>query len=281
MPSIEPTDNPPALLTSAICNYNRHPVHNPEAEMGATSTKVRLDVHNSEIPELCRSCEARHGGVCGVLTADQLLYLAKHSVKQTYDSGEELVATGQRMERYANIMSGVVKLTKLLADGRQQVVGLQFAPDFLGRPYAAQSTHTAEAATRVRVCSFPRSVIEEILRKSPEMERRLHEQCLSELDEARDWLLALGRKSASEKVASFLFMIASNVDPEQEPDNLPVRFELPLRRADIADFLGLTIETVSRHLTKLRKAGLVRIENNRTITVPDMAKLFEACETSA
>jgi CRP/FNR family transcriptional regulator, anaerobic regulatory protein len=248
--------------------------------MSTIPTKARVDVHNSDVPELCRSCESRHRGVCGALEPDQLLYLAKHSVKQTYGSGEELVTAGQKMKRYANIMSGVVKLTKLLADGRQQVVGLQFAPDFLGRPFASKSAFAAEAATNVRVCSFSRSVIEEILRKSPEMERRLHEQALVELDEARDWLLALGRKSASEKVASFLFMIASNLDPEVESEGGSIRFELPLRRVDIADFLGLTIETVSRHLTKLRKAGIIGIENNRTITVPSMARLFGACETS-
>ena len=96
------------------------------------------------------------------------------------------------------------------------------------------------------------------------------------MDEARDWMLTIGRKTANEKVASFLYLIATHIDPEAGVAKGPVRFELPLKRADIADFLGLTIETVSRQITKLRKSGLVEIENNRSVTVPDMARLYRA-----
>jgi len=102
------------------------------------------------------------------------------------------------------------------------------------------------------------------------MERKLHSQSLKELDEARDWMLTLGRKSAQEKVASFLYLIATHIDPEKTDKSC---FDLPLSRADIADFLGLTIETVSRQMTKLRKDNIIQIENNRHITVPDMAAL--------
>lgn len=238
----------------------------------------RQDVHNSDVPALCRACEARHKGICGALNAEQLLYLAKHTTRKVYEDEEELVAVGEEMERCSNILGGVVKLTKLLADGRQQIVGLQFAPDFLGKPFAGNTDVSAEAAGSVRVCSFPKSVLQEIVRRSHSMEHRLHEQALKELDEAREWLLTLGRKTAAEKVASFLHMIASNIDPELSEKSGPVRFDLPLKRADIADFLGLTIETVSRQLTKLRRARVIEIENSRTIIVPDMERLTEACE---
>ncbi|WP_312414472.1 helix-turn-helix domain-containing protein, partial [Shinella sp.] len=92
-----------------------------------------------------------------------------------------------------------------------------------------------------------------------------------ELDEARDWMLTLGRKTAQEKVASFLYLIATHVDPENIETTV---FDLPLSRADIADFLGLTIETVSRQFTKLRKENVIRIENNRHVSVPDMERLM-------
>ncbi len=241
-------------------------------------SEERKDIHNSEIPVVCRSCEARHRGICGVLTPDQLLYLSKFTNRTIYSESEELVSNGEQVERYANILSGVVKLSKLLIDGRQQIVGLQFAPDFLGRPFKSKSETTAEAVTDVRVCSFPKSVLETMIQKSPELERILHEQSLRELDEARNWMMTLGRKSASEKVASFLYLIGVNIDPEKNITMGPVSFQIPLKRADIADFLGLTIETVSRQLTKLRKSGIISIANNRSVVIPDMRALHRACE---
>ncbi|MEL6920113.1 MAG: Crp/Fnr family transcriptional regulator [Pseudomonadota bacterium] len=239
----------------------------------------RLDVHNSDVPAICRACESRHKGICGSLSPDQLVQLSKHTSKQTYASQAELVGVGDDVHSYSNILSGVVKLTKLMSDGRQQIVGLQFAPDFLGRIYSNTSNCTAEAATNVRVCSFPKTVLEEIIRNAPGLEHALHEQALRELDEARDWMLTLGRKTASEKVASFLYLIASHIDPEVETDDVrSVQFELPLKRAEIADFLGLTIETVSRQLTKLRKERIIEIENNRMVSVRSLDRLLAACE---
>jgi CRP/FNR family transcriptional regulator len=240
----------------------------------------RKDIHNSEVPIVCRSCEARHQGICGALNSEQLLYLSKYTNRSTYGESHELVSDGEEVERYSNILSGVVKLSKLLADGRQQIVGLQFAPDFLGRPFKSTSDTSAEAVTDVRVCSFPKSVLETMMRDSPELEHILHEQTLRELDDARDWMMTLGRKSASEKVASFLYLIGTNIDPDQDSTDNSVSFKIPLKRADIADFLGLTIETVSRQLTKLRKTGVVIIENNRLVTIPDMRSLKRACEES-
>lgn len=160
-------------------------------------------------------------------------------------------------------------------DGRQQIVGLQFAPDFMGRPFAENTDVEAVASTNVRLCSFPVSVLEELLDETPAMERRIYQQTMSELDEARDWLFALGRKSAREKVASFLLLIATHADPEQMGDKA-LQIELPLKRADIADFLGLTIETVSRQITNLRKAGVVEVIDRNRINIPNLGTLRQA-----
>ena len=238
----------------------------------------RKDVHNSQVPVLCRACEARHRGVCGTLTEEQLLFVSKHAVRKFLPSGTHLANEKEDVTTYGNILSGVIKLTKMLADGRQQIVGLQFAPDFLGRPFKRQTEIAAQAATEVKLCSFPAHVLDAMIKETPELEHRLHEQALKELDEARDWMLTLGRKTASEKVASFIHMIATHIDPDFENPNHIIRFELPLKRADIADFLGLTIETVSRQLTKLRKAGVIELENNRTVTVPSLSRLENECE---
>lgn len=242
------------------------------------SGKDRKDVHNSDVPNLCRACEARHKGICGALTPEQLLYLSKHTSKRVATVESEISAIGEETRNYSNILQGVVKLTKLMADGRQQIVGLQFAPDFVGRPFENTNALNVEAATNVRLCSFPKKVLEELISKSPDLEHRLHQQNLKELSEARDWMLTLGRKTASEKVASFLHLIATHIDPDRLETEGERRFELPLKRADIADFLGLTIETVSRQMTKLRKAGIIELEDNRHVFVPDMERLESACE---
>ena len=232
----------------------------------------RKDIHNSSMPVLCQACEARHRGVCGALTGSQLQYLNGHSNRREVDAGTELVADAEAVNNYSNILSGVVKLTKVLADGRQQIVGLQFAPDFLGRPFRQSSEINAEAATKVQLCSFPTSVIDHMIKDSPELKDKLLQQTLDELDEARGWMVTLGRKTAAEKVASFLYLIANNINPAVD-DGDAVTFDLPLTRSDIADFLGLTIETVSRQITKLRKAGVIEVENNRHVTVPDLDRL--------
>ena len=247
----------------------------------ARGREPRLDVHNSDVPVVCRACEARHRGICGALTPPELTRLSRHTVKQTVEGDSALVSAGDDVRHYSNILAGVVKLTRLTADGRQQIVGLQFAPDFVGRPFRSSSETTAEAATDVKLCSFPKQVMDEMIAGSPDLERRLYRQALDELDEAREWIFALGRKTAAEKVASFLLMIAENVDPEAPAVNRPIRFEIPLKRIDIADFLGLTIETVSRHITRLRKAGVIVVENNRTVTVPDLGRLKARCEVDA
>ncbi len=234
---------------------------------------VGENIHSGDVPVLCVSCEARHRGICGALTAEQLTSLARSSLKRRAIEGSELVGDAENVESYANVLSGVVKLTKMLSDGRQQIVGLQFAPDFLGRPFRIESTVTAEAATDVELCSFPRKAVERMMEQQPDLEHRLLQQTLKELDQARDWMVTLGRKTAAEKVASFLLMIARNIDPTASPARRSVAFDLPLSRAEIADFLGLTIETVSRQFTRLRTEDAIRIEHNRHIVVDDLGRL--------
>lgn len=228
---------------------------------------------SSDIPKVCKSCEARHGGICEALNTAELLVLNKVANRREWPAGTELIRHAEEIHTYSNVIGGVVKLTKTMTDGREQIVGLQFAPDFLGRPFQDESKVCAEASTRVSLCTFPKSAIDNLLENSSDLKQRLLEQSLTELDEARDWMLALGRKTASEKVAGFIHMIARRIDPEAVPETNTISFDLPLSRADIADFLGLTVETVSRQLTKLRKAGVVEIDHNRHFVIPDINRL--------
>ena len=234
-----------------------------------------MDLASSEIfetgtPVACRSCQARHGVVCGALSNAQLKELNRHSLRRKIEAGSEIVAQGSESSFYSNIMRGVVKLCKMMPDGRQQIVGLQFAPDFVGRPFVRESTLSAEAATDAEICVFPRNLLDSMIAETPELQRRLHDQALNELDAARDWMLTLGRRTAEEKVASLLHLIATHAEPQTA---VSTAFDLPLSRAEIADFLGLTIETVSRQMTRLRKRGVILIENSRHIVVPDLDEL--------
>ena len=239
---------------------------------------TRLDIHNSKTPNLCQSCEIRHKGMCGALSAEELVTLSRHTRQVRHDAGAQLSSEDTPITSYANVMRGVVKLTKVLEDGRQQVVGLQFAPDFVGRIYGQTNDVSVEAASDVELCRVPRAALEQMVADNPRLERRLMEQTLRELDEARGWMVTLGRKTAAEKVASLLHLIATHIDPlGKTVDEAAVEFDLPLSRSDIADFLGLTIETVSRQMTKLRTAGVITIVANRHIVVPDLARLKTRC----
>jgi CRP/FNR family transcriptional regulator len=232
----------------------------------------RDDGCDADIPANCRSCRARAGGVCRAMTPAQLAELGRYTVQKKIESGSELHGQGEPVVSYANILKGVVKLSKVLPDGRQQIVGLQFAPDFLGRPFARESALSVEAATDLEICTVSKPVLERIVGKNPDLERRLHDQALAALDEARDWMLTLGRKSAREKVASFLYFLAVHDDPHAGD---AIEFDIPLTRQDIADFLGLTIETVSRQMTRLRREGIIRVVDNRRVTISDMDKVTE------
>lgn len=232
---------------------------------------TRSDIHNSDVPELCKSCEVRHKGMCGALNATELSYLSKHTRQLSQPAGEELVGESTEVQAYDNIMRGVVKLSKTLEDGRQQIVGLQFAPDLVGRLYASESPLTAETASSVEVCRVPRAIMERLIEGNPTLRKRLMDQSLRELDEARDWMVTLGRKSAAEKVASLLLLVAMHMDPDAQGDRRI--FDLPVSRLDIADYLGLTIETVSRNFTRLRTDGIIQITANRHIEIVSLARL--------
>ena len=227
---------------------------------------------NQALPELCKQCTARHKGICGALSSKELTELNKISTQKEFSAGHTLVADEEEFPFFANVLEGVVKLSKILPDGRQQIVGLQFAPDFMGRPFHSESSLSVESATDTLLCAIPRKQFEEMLSKSPELQSRLLKQTLIELDASRDWLVTLGRKNAGEKVASFLFMISRNCAVKQEASGT-ISFDLPLTRADMADFLGLTIETVSRQLSKLKKSTVISIRNNRHIEVLDIKAL--------
>jgi len=178
------------------------------------------------------------------------------------------------MSFVGSIVSGVATLHKTLEDGRRQMIGMLFPSDFIGRPMRIVAPYEAVAVSPVRMCLFNRTQFETILKESRSLEQKLLEMTLDELDAAREWMVLLGRKTARERIATFLMILMqrrANLGKVALTNGLV--FELPLTREAIAEYLGLTIETVSRQFTLARKDGLLEQIDRRTFKVLDLAAL--------
>lgn len=222
----------------------------------------------------CDRCKIRHSSICEVLSDEELLHLNQIVQAKHFKAGDVILSEEQPIDFFANIVSGVVKLTKILPDGRQQIVGLLFPPDFLGQTYKNYSSVFVEAATNVELCCFPHDKFEEMLEKFPHLKQKLFEATLNELDAAREWMVLLGRKSAEEKVADLLFMIAKR-SALVGCGTIKGFVEIPMTRSDMADYLGLTVETVSRQFTSLKSKNIITLIDSNHIDIPDLEALSE------
>lgn len=213
------------------------------------------------------------------------------AVARTYDAGQIIRMEAAPLAFYANMVSGVAKMFKSTPDGRQQIVGLLFPGYFIDNVFAKKATCSVEAVSKVRLNAFPKKPFEKFVRNDPDLEHRLLTMALHDLEEAQEWMLLLGRKTAREKVATFLYMLASRKIHLPCPHTLADRlagkegeivFDIPLVRSDIADYLGLTMETVCRQMTNLRKDGVVGLPDNHSFTVKDFDRLaLEAGQTTS
>lgn len=177
-----------------------------------------------------------------------------------------------------NVTQGVVRLSKMLPDGRRQITGFLFPGDFLGIAYAETYAYTAEAVCPVALCRFQRRQLEDLCHEFPELERRILGMASNELVEAQEQILMLGRKTAQEKLASFLCRLSSpSLRPERPIDSI----DLPMNRTDIADYLGLTTETVSRTFSHLAKQGVLELASAQHVVLRQREKLAELAEGNA
>lgn len=234
------------------------------------------DRWRKEARRACDDCEVRHMGICSALGKEELDGLNRIARMRTLKSGQRIISDQEHAENFAIVVSGTIKLSKALPDGRQQIVGLLFPSDFVGRPFQRYGSCQAEAATDVQICSFPAASFESLMQLHPGLENRVFRHALDELDAAQDWMLLLGRKTARERVATLLLMIARRAAASGggcSRDKGHIRFDLPLGRADVADFLGLRLETVSRQIRALASADVIQLKGTRAVTVLDLAKL--------
>jgi CRP/FNR family transcriptional regulator len=216
----------------------------------------------------CGQCNVRERAICQTLTEEGLDQLNRLGRTQSIKRGQALLWQGDESLLVGNVIDGVLKLTASTVDGRDQTLGIMFPSDFIGRPFGSTTAHSVVALTDAKVCTFSRAAFDEFAREHPDLEHGLLQRTLTELDRTRQWMVLLGRKSANERVAAFLLEMTARLVPERRAA-APVRFELPFGRQDIADLLGLTIETVSRQITRLRDEGVIETPDRRSIVVLD------------
>lgn len=208
-----------------------------------------------------------HSRLWGALTPEESGALNAIMRRKKIAAGQVYVIEGDDTRDFGTVISGVGKLVRDAEDGRSQIVGLLFASDFVAGAFAGQGVgrepYTIEAVSTMKLSLFPRDQLETLLRKYPSLERRMLDHALDELRITRDWMVLLGRKTASERVASFLLYVAGKM--QRSGAGQTAEFDLPLGRADIADFIGLTIETVSRQMTRLKRDGVLEMSSTKHV----------------
>ena len=235
-----------------------------------------LNTQSIQMPRDCGDCPIRHRAVCARCEVDELEKLDQIKYYRNFEAGQTVVWCGDRMDFVGSVVSGIATLTQTMEDGRTQMVGLLLPSDFVGRPGREHATYDVVATSDVVMCCFRRKPFEDLLRVTPAVSQRLLEMTLDELDAAREWMLVLGRKTAREKIASLLSIIGRrDATLNLKNGSGPMVFNLPLTREAMADYLGLTLETVSRQISALRRDGVISLEGKRRVTVPDFARLLD------
>lgn len=219
----------------------------------------------------CDSCVVRTHAMCSILDDREREEFARLGRQMAVPTGQTLMWEGTDSMVVANVVSGALKLSTSVQDGREQIVGVVYPSDFIGRPFGKTSPHSVTALSDARLCVFPRGAFDTFARSHPDLEHRLLRRTLDELDRARGWMLLLGRASAREKVATFIRDVAERLATEGDA---PLgQFELPLSRQQIADILGLTIQTVCRQLTAMKRAGVIDLIGRRAVAILDPEQL--------
>jgi CRP/FNR family transcriptional regulator len=221
-----------------------------------------LDTHRTHA---CTDCKVRQLSICAVLEQSELDELAALSHSTLFPAKTTLFTQDEPADAVFNITEGVVRLYRLLPDGRRQIVGFALPGDFLGLALLDRYGVSADTVTETRACRFDRKVFAAYLDSKPHFLRRLHEFTSHELSLAQEQMVLLGRRSAEERLAVFIMSLLKRF---RRVGHTSVTLPLPMSRQDIADFLGLTIETVSRTFTKLAK-------NHTIVVVPDGVRLMD------
>lgn len=218
----------------------------------------------------CKGCVARGSTLCASLADADMHRLFALASNQIYKTGGIIIRQEQSADYVFSMRSGYATMFRLTADGKRQILAFLFPGDFLGFTSEDNYHYGVSAIAPVEACRFERTELENLIRQYPQMDRKLRFTLTRAMDASFELLFSLGRKDALQKVASFLWYISYRQRKLQQIDN-PIH--LPMRRADIADFMGLTIETVSRAFTALREMDAIRLSGAYDVEIVDMDRL--------
>ena len=225
-------------------------------------------------PPDCGDCPIRKQAICAQCQPDELAALNAMKSYRTYKKDEMIAYADAEMRYVGTLVTGLASISQGLEDGRRQIMGILMPSDFVGRPGRKRSKYDIQASAEVLMCRFERAAFERFFNASPTLVPRFLEMTMDELDAAREWMLLLERKTARQKIATLFCMLATkskSLNPN--PRSTALAFELPLTREMLADYLGLTIETVSRQISALKNDGVIIVQAQRQIIIPDFARL--------
>ena len=223
----------------------------------------------------CNACPVRHRAACSVLTVDERDSLARAGRHRKLKRGEVLFAAGDESVACATLIEGALKVTSIDEQGTERILSLVHPAGFIGELFAPFAHFDVVALTDSELCVFPKSEMGRAVDAHPKLAQALLRRSQEDLLQSRELLALSGRRSASAKVAGFLMALAEAASDSS--CHAAREFELPLTRGEIAGMLGLTIETVSRALTKFERDGVIRRKGARGIELVDPARLgFEA-----
>jgi CRP/FNR family transcriptional regulator, anaerobic regulatory protein len=219
----------------------------------------------------CESCPVRDRAACSALSRDERGKLARIGRHRDVKRGETIMAAGDDNLACATLISGALKIARYDCEGTEQILSLVHPAGFVGEMFASVAHHDVVALADSRLCVFSRTEYEAAVAEFPALATALLRRSASDLFETRSLIDLMGRRSAEVRVAGLIdaFAKAASDSPCHPASN----FELPLTRGEMAALLGLTIETVSRQLSRLEKQGLIKRQGARGIEIRDAPAL--------
>ena len=230
---------------------------------------------NIALASPCSSCGVRSKAVCAGLNDEEMEGFSRNIHTRLVKAGKSVYRESEKANYLYTVVSGEVRLANLLGDGRRQLTAFKSAGDLLGEHRKGSYQSDAEAVCDTVVCQIPVNIMEKYSDDVPAMYASIATKTQEELRELRHHAVLLGRKTPMEKIASFL---VGRMDKLERCAEKQVLIKLTMGRSDIADFLGLTIETVSRTITKLKNKGLLFVPNSHCIVIRDPAHLRRISE---
>lgn len=211
----------------------------------------------------------------GTMRSETLADRLGSGTPRTFDAREHVFCEGDLASHVYKVESGHVCIYRIVPDGRRQVIDFAYPGDIIGLGALGTHATNAQASAKSRIRCIPIATLHEVVRADQRLGLKLYEAMSRELLAAREMLFTVSQRTAAERLAAFLLALSRRNQRRGEAAN---EFVLPMTRADIADYLGLTIETVSRTFTKFRAEGMIDLEQCILVTIRDIKALVALAE---